>query len=92
MKFKTKYHYNDYREACEKFSECKKLGTTYMKYDYRTQEYTIELVRESQSESEFMRILLSDIKSDYDLSTEELDALAYADSAIKTLVDMGVLK
>ena len=92
MKFKTKYRYHNYVEASEKFIECKKLGATNMTYDYPTQEYIIELVREVHSEPEFMRFLLSDIKLDYELSADEIDALAYADSAIKTLQDMGVIK
>lgn len=92
MKVKSKYKVHDYEEAVKKFAECKKLGTSYMTYDYPTHEYTIELEQESKSEAEFMRTILMGIKIMNSWSTEELDALAYADSAIKTLVDMGVLE
>ncbi len=92
MKHKTIFKTHDYREACEKFTKFKEHGTAYITYDYPTNEYIVELVRETKSVSDMMRAFLVDIKFNHDLITEELDALDYADSAIKTLQDMGVLK
>ena len=92
MKIKTIFKTHNHDEAVKKFAEFKDLGTVYMIYDYTTHEYAIELQQETKSESDFMRTMLLSIKLQNELSTEELDALAYADSAIKTLVDMGVLE
>ena len=92
MKHKTIYRTHDYREACEKFTKFKEHGTAYITYDYPTKEYTVELIRETHSTTDMMRQFLVDIKLNHDLIGEELDALDFAESAIKTLVDMGVLQ
>jgi len=92
MKHKTIFRTHDYREACEKFKKFKEHGTAYITYDYPTKEYIVELVRETKSVSDMMRQFLVDIKLNHDLIEEELDALEYADSAIKTLQDMGVIE
>jgi hypothetical protein len=42
--------------------------------------------------TDLMREYLLDIKLNNDLPQEQIDALAYADGAIKTLLDMGVIK
>ena len=89
MKIKIKRTTPDYREACQLFTDFKAKGTAYISYDYTSKLYTIECWQESKSESEFYRIILSNIETD---TPEEQDALAYADGAIKTLVDMGVIK
>lgn len=91
MKHKRIFKTPDYREACEKFTKFKEHGTAYITYDYLTKEYIVELTRETKTVAEMMRQFLLDIKLNYDLCDEELDALNYADSAIKTLEDMGVL-
>lgn len=93
MKIKSKYKVRHLEDAVKKFQECKRLGTSYMIYDYQTHEYTIELERDVESEADFMRAMLVGIRlNEAILTTEELDALAYADSAIKTLKDMGVIE
>ena len=89
MKIRTKKTTYDYREALEKFKAAKEVGTAYMTYDYTTRLYTVELWQETNSQSEFYRAILSNINTNI---AEEQDALSYADSAIKTLVDMGVLE
>lgn len=91
MKNKTKFRTPDYREAFEKFKKFKEYGTAHITYDYHTKEYIVELVREADSATELMRQGLVDIKLNYDLTPEELDALDFADSAIKTLIDMEVI-
>lgn len=91
MKNKTKFRTHDYREAFEKFKKFKEHGTAYITYDYPTKEYIVELVREAKSVADLMRQGLVDIKLNYDLTAEEIDALDFADSSIKTLVDMGVI-
>ena len=94
MTASLKYHTFDYREAQEKFSKFKTKGTTYQTYDFKTHEYTIEVKIEISSKSDLMRTYLSNLYENVkDIAAqEELDALEYADSAIKTLVDMGVLE
>lgn len=92
MKHKTIFRTHDYREACEKFKKFKEYGTAYITYDYPTREYIVELVCETHSTTDMMRQFLVDIKLNHDLVGEELDALEFADSAIKTLVDMGVIE
>ena len=84
----------DYREACEMFKSAKERGTAYLTYDYPSKEYIIEFVQEARAGSETMRAFLNNIAvfNINNLAKEELDALSYADSAIKTLVDMGVLE
>lgn len=92
MKNKTIFKTHDHCEAIEKFKKFKEYGTTYITYDYTTREYIVELVREVNSTTDLMRQGLVDIKLNYDLTVEETDALDFADSAIKTLIDMGVIK
>lgn len=92
MKNKTKFKTHDYREAFEKFKKFKEYGTAYITYDYPTKEYIVELIREAGSATELMRQGLVDIKLNYDLTPEELDALDFADSAIKTLIEMEIIK
>ena len=92
MKHKRIFKTPDYREACEKFAKCKDLGTAYITYDYPTKEYTVELTRETKTVADMMRQFLLDIKLNHDLIEEEIDALDYADSAIKTLQDMEIIK
>ena len=92
MQNKTKFRTHDYREAFEKFKKFKEYGTAYITYDYPTKEYIVELVREANSAAELMRQGLVDIKLNYDLTQEEIDALDYADSAIKTLIEMEIIK
>jgi hypothetical protein len=92
MKHKTLFRTHDYREACEKFTKFKEHGTAYITYDYPTNEYIVELVREVKSSTDLMRQILVDIKLNHDLIEEEIDALNFADSAIKTLQDMEIIK
>ena len=89
MKIKTKRTTSDYREALEILADFKSEGTVYLVYDYPSKQYTVELWQESKTISDFYRIILSNIETD---SPEEKDAIAYADSAIKTLTDMGVIE
>lgn len=92
MKNRTIFKTHDYREANEKFRKFAEYGTTNTTYDNTTQEYIIELIREAKSSTDLMRQGLVDIKLNYNLTPDEIDALDYADSAIKTLIDMGVIK
>lgn len=92
MKNRTIFKTKDYHEANEKFRKFKEYGSASSLYDFTTGEYTVELVREAKSSTELMRQGLVDIKLNYDLTPEEIDALDYADSAIKTLIDMGIIK
>lgn len=89
MKIKLKRTTPDYREAFKLFTDFKAKGTAYITYDYSSKLYIVELWQESKTISDFYRIILSNIETD---TPEEQDALAYADSAIKTLVDMGVIE
>ena len=91
MKVKIIKRTPDYREACQLFSEFSKKGTTYSTYDFTTKEYTVELVQDAHTDSEIHRLTLLNMYYNTD-SIEELLAITYADSAIKTLVDMGVLE
>ena len=92
MKVHHKHTTPDYREAQEVFNRFKKVGTAYMTYDYPTHEYTVELTQISHGTADLMRATLTGMWATMKLNTEERDALAYADSAIKTLQDMGVIK
>lgn len=92
MIHKRTFKTHDYCEAIEKFRKFKEYGTSCIGCDHITGEYTVELVYETHSVADMMRQFLVDIKLNHDLCDEEIDALAYADSAIKTLVDMGVIE
>lgn len=92
MKNKTIFKTHDYCEALEKFRNFKDYGTASVICDHLAKEYIVELVRETRSSTELMRQLLVDIKLNHDLTLEETDALDFADSAIKTLIDMGVIE
>ena len=91
MKIKLKYETCDYREAQELFAKFKQQGTTYQTYDYSSKTYTIELEKECKTEAEQHRLVLQQMFLNSHIE-EEKDALSYADAAIKTLIDMGVLK
>lgn len=92
MKHKTIFRTHDYCVAVDKFKKFKEHGTAYITYDYLTQEYIVELVRETKSTTDLMRHILVDIKLNHDLIEEEIDALDFADTAIKTLQDMEIIK
>lgn len=92
MKHKRIFKTNDYREAFEKFRKFKEYGISSITCDDNAGEYIVELMCESHTVPDMMRQFLVDIKLNQDLCDEEIDALAYADSAIKTLVDMGVIE
>jgi hypothetical protein len=91
MKIKLKYETCDYREAQELFAKFKQQGTSYCTYDYPSKTYKIELEKECNTEAEQYRWVLQQMFLN-SYTEEEKDALSYADSAIKTLIDMGVLK
>lgn len=91
MKAKVKYQTCDYREAQEMFAKFKQKGTSYIIYDYPTSTYTIELEVSCDTEAERNRYILQQLYYNVE-SEEEKETIIYADSAIKTLVDMGVLK
>ena len=88
MIIKHSKHYEDYREALEKWRKTTP-STIHSNIDGS---YTVEWETRCNNHSDLMRAYLLDIKLLNDLSQEQLDALAYADSAIKTLVDMGIIK
>lgn len=92
MKHKRTFKTYDYREALEKFRKFKEYGIASVICDHNTKEYKVEFACETKTVSDMMRQFLVDIKLNYDLIDEEIDALDYADSAIKTLIDMGVIK
>ena len=88
MTIKHSKHYEDYREALEKWRK-----TTPSTIHSNTDgSYTVEWETRCNNHSELMREYLLDIQLYNDLPQEQLHALAYADSAIKTLVDMGMIK
>lgn len=91
MTIKRKFETPDYREAMEKFAKYRQEALTrcYLIYDYPTSTYIVEVTTTVESEADFYRAILSNIETE---SQEEQDALAYADSAIKTLQDMEVIK
>ena len=91
MKIKLKYETCDYREAQELFAKFKQQGTAYQTYDYPSKTYIIELEKECKTDAEQYRIILQQLFLNSHIE-EEKDALEYADAAIKTLMDMGVLK
>ena len=92
MKVHHKHTTSDYREAHEVFSKFASIGTAYLTYDYPTHEYIVELTQIAHGTSDLMRATLAGMWATLDLNDEERDALAYADTAIKTLIDMGVIK
>lgn len=92
MKNRTIFKTHNCHEVFENFRKFTKYGTTNVSYNFTTGEYIVELVREAKSSTDLMRQGLVDIKLNYDLTPEEIDALDYADSAIKTLIDMGIIK
>ena len=92
MLLKVKRKYVDYRQAQEEFHKACEHGRAYLTFDFSTQTYELEYTAKINKTAELMRNLLFDIYVQNDLPDEQADALAYADSAIKTLVDMGVLK
>lgn len=92
MKNRTIFKTHDCNEAIEKFQKFKDYGSASSLYDFTTGEYIVELVREAKSSTDLMRQALVDIKLNYDLTDDEIDALAFADSAIKTLIDMEIIE
>ena len=91
MTIKRKFETPDYREAMEKFAKYRQdtLTRCYLIYDYPTSTYTVEVTTTVDSEADFYRTILAGIATE---SQEEQTALAYADSAIKTLQELGVIK
>ena len=88
MTIKHSKHYEDYREALEKWRK-----TTPSTIHSNTDgSYIVEWETTCHTHTDLMREYLLDIKLYNDLPQEQIDALAYADSAIKTLVDMGIIK
>lgn len=91
MKVIIKRKTPDYREAQELFAQFKQKGTAYLTYDFPSKTYTVEIQSECETEAQIHRAVLLNMY--YNVETEEeATALSYADSAIKTLIDMGVLK
>lgn len=88
MTIKHSKHYEEYREALEKWRKTTP-STIHSNIDGS---YTVEWETRCNNHSDLMRAYLLDIKLLNDLSQEQLDALSYADSAIKTLVDMDIIK
>jgi hypothetical protein len=88
MTVKHMTHYEDYREALEQWRK----NTPSTIHSLLDGTYTVEWETTCNSTTDLMREYLSDIKNDNDLPQEQIDALAFADSAIKTLIDMGVIK
>lgn len=88
MTIKHTKHYEDYREALTQWRNTSP-STIHSNTDGS---YTVEWETRCNNHSDLMRAYLLDIKLLNDLSQEQLDALSYADSAIKTLVDMGIIK
>ena len=78
----------DSKQAVQLFQDFQKLGNAYMTYDYTTCAYDVEVTVKCETESEQHRIILKQLFLNT-AAPEEQDALAYADAAIKTLVDMG---
>ena len=88
MKVKHIKNYEDYREALTKWR-----NTTPSTIHSNTDgSYIVEWETTCNTYTDLMREYLLDIKLNNDLPQEQIDALAYADSAIKTLVDMGIIK
>lgn len=88
MKLKHIKHYEDYREALTKWR-----NTTPSTIRSNTDgSYTVEWETACNTYTDLMREYLLDIKLNNDLPQEQIDALAYADGAIKTLLDMGIIK
>lgn len=92
MKVKFKQDYTDYREAHEAFHKACTKGTAYLTYSYTTKTYTLETFKEVHGTPNLMREMLAHIYIENNLPEEQVDALVYAESAIKTLADMGVIK
>ena len=88
MKLKHIKYFEDYREALE----CWRRTTPSTIHSCTQGVYIVEWESECNENAQMIRERLFDIKVDYNLSNEQLDALAFADSAIKTLLDMGIIK
>ena len=90
MNIRTTYRTPDYREAQEIFHKWSKIGEVCM-FQTHSGEYKVIRYMHTHTDSETHRAVLESIFLNTD-SIEEREALSYADSAIKTLVDMGVLE
>lgn len=88
MKVKHIKHYEDYREALQQW----RIHTPSTIHSHPNGTYTVEWVTTCNNSTDLMREYLLDIKLHNDLPQEQIDALDFADSAIKTLIDMGVIK
>lgn len=88
MKIKHVKQYDDYREALEKWRKTTP-STIHSNVDGS---YTVEWTVTCNGTSDLMREYLLDINMQNDLPQEQIDALSFADGAIKTLVDMGIIK
>lgn len=88
MKIKQTKHYEDYREAILQWNSHKPSLIHY----HEDGTFTVEWIAECNNTPDLMREFLLAIKLQNDLPQEQIDALAYADSAIKTLVDMEILQ
>lgn len=81
-------HYEDYREALAEW----RRNTPATIHSHTNGVYVVEWETTVNTGSDLMREYLLDIRNDNDLPQEQIDALDFADSAIKTLIDMGMIK
>lgn len=88
MKIKQIKHHEDYREALQQW----RRHTPATIHSCSDGTYLVEWEAQCNSTSDLMREYLLGIKLQNDLPQEQIDALEFADSAIKTLVDMGVIE
>lgn len=88
MKIKHVIHHEDYRDALAQW----RRHTPATIHSHTDGTYIVEWETKCDGASDLMREYLLDIKLHNDLPQEQIDALEFADSAIKTLLDMEIIK
>ena len=88
MKVKHIKHYDNYNEALRQW----RINTPSTLHSHIDGTYVVEWETICNSTPDLMREYLLGIKLQNQLPQEQIDALEYADSAIKTLQDMEIIK
>lgn len=86
-----KKHFRVPRSSFHDFLDEHKSHPMTISYDKPTMYYLIDIERD-MSETDIHLESLHDLRESEETSLEEKNAIDYAISAIKTLIDMGVLK
>ena len=88
---KSSHHYNVPKDKFDDFLDKHKGEPMVISYQSPLQTYIVT-IETDLSEPEFHMDALLDLRDSEEVTLEEKNAIDYSISAIKTLIDMGVLK